>query len=66
MIEHLAVEAREVADDPSASELLRSIKASRDLEHAEAARQLVLAAQWADLHPPESIHDAASFTVPGC
>jgi hypothetical protein len=21
---------------------------------------------WADLHPPESIHDAAAFTVPGC
>ena len=26
----------------------------------------MLAAQWADLHPPESIHDAAAFTVPGC
>ena len=25
-----------------------------------------LAARWADLHPPESIHDAAAFTVPGC
>jgi hypothetical protein len=46
--------------------VLASIKASRDLENAEAARQLVLAAAWADLHPPESIHDAASFTVPGC
>jgi hypothetical protein len=66
MIEQLAAGAREVVDDPSASELLASIKASRDLEHAEAARQLVLAAQWADLHPPESIHDAASFSVPGC
>ncbi|MBD3945592.1 HNH endonuclease signature motif containing protein [Nocardioides ganghwensis] len=66
MIEQLAVQARGVADDLSASELLASIKASRDLEHAEAARQLGLAAAWADLHPPESIHDAASFTVPGC
>ena len=27
---------------------------------------LDLAARWADLHPPESIHSAASFTVPGC
>ena len=31
-----------------------------------AADLLVLAARWADLHPPESIHDAAAFTVPGC
>ncbi|MBD3947484.1 hypothetical protein [Nocardioides ganghwensis] len=65
MIDTLADGARGVADDLSASELLASIKASCDLEHAEAARQLVLAARWADLHPPESIHDAASFTVPG-
>ena len=35
------------------------------LENAEAARQLDLAARWADLHPPESIHSAAAFTVPG-
>ena len=25
-----------------------------------------MAARWADLHPPESIHSAATFTVPGC
>ncbi|HEX5916884.1 MAG TPA: DUF222 domain-containing protein, partial [Nocardioides sp.] len=50
-------------DDLTASDLLASIKASREIEHAEAARQLVLAARWADLHPPESIHDAASFSV---
>jgi hypothetical protein len=66
MIETLAAGARGVADDLSPATLLASIKASRDLEHAEAARQLTLAAAWADLHPPESIHDAASFTVPGC
>jgi hypothetical protein len=66
MIDGLAAPARGVADDLSPAELLASIKASRDLEHAEAARQLTLAAAWADLHPPESIHDAASFTVPGC
>jgi hypothetical protein len=65
MIETLAAGARGVADDLSPAALLASIKASRDLEHAEAARQLVLAAAWADLHPPESIHDAAAFTVPG-
>ena len=52
-------------EDLTARDLLASIKASRELEDAEAARQLVLAARWADLHPPESIHDAAAFTVPG-
>jgi hypothetical protein len=66
MIDGLDAPARGVADDLSPAGLLASIKASRDLEHAEAARQLTLAAAWADLHPPESIHDAASFTVPGC
>jgi hypothetical protein len=66
MIDALEAPARGVADDLSPADLLASIKASRDLENAEAARQLTLAAQWADLHPPESIHDAASFTVPGC
>jgi hypothetical protein len=42
-------------DDLTASDLLATIKSSRQVENAEAARQLVLAAQWADLHPPESI-----------
>ena len=42
--------------DLTARDLLASIKASREIEDAEAARQLVLAARWADLHPPESIH----------
>jgi hypothetical protein len=65
MIETLAAGARGVADDLSPADLLATIKASRDLENTEAARQLDLAARWADLHPPESIHDAASFTVPG-
>ena len=37
----------------------------RDGREAAAARQLDLAARWADLHPPESIHSAAAFTVPG-
>jgi hypothetical protein len=66
MIDGLAAPARGVADGLSPADLLASIKASRELENAEAARQLTLAAAWADLHPPESIHDAASFTVPGC
>ncbi|MBC2934924.1 DUF222 domain-containing protein, partial [Nocardioides sp. zg-1228] len=46
--------------------MLRAIRERRLVEERAAADQLVLAAQWADLHPPESIHHAASFTVPGC
>ncbi|TGN66512.1 HNH endonuclease [Nocardioides eburneiflavus] len=65
MIETLAAGARGVADDLSPADLLATIKASRDVENSEAARQLALAARWADLHPPESIHTAASFTVSG-
>ena len=48
-------EAGEV-EDLTPRGVLASIKASREIEETEAARQLVLAAQWADLHPPESIH----------
>ncbi|WP_191281346.1 DUF222 domain-containing protein, partial [Nocardioides flavus (ex Wang et al. 2016)] len=50
----------------AASDLLASIRSARDVENQAAAEQLDLAARWADLHPPESIHSAASFTVPGC
>ncbi len=66
MIETLERDGERVADDLSAADLLASIQASRSVENAEAARQLDLAAQWADRHPPESIHSSATFTVPGC
>jgi hypothetical protein len=66
MIETLAVGARGVADDLSPADVLASIRDRKAVEEQAAADQLVLAARWADLHPPESIHDAASFTVPGC
>src|SRR6478672_8139729 len=65
MIDTLAGPGTGEADALTASDLLASIRTSRDLENAAAARQLDLAARWADLHPPESIHAAASFTVPG-
>ncbi len=55
----------EVDDDLIATALLATIRSARATEHAAAARQLDLAARWADLHPPESIHDAAAFTVSG-
>src|SRR6476469_1877987 len=49
----------------TATDLLASIRTQRQVENAAAARQLDLAARWADLHPPESIHAAAAFTVAG-
>jgi hypothetical protein len=66
MIDGLAAEARGVADDLSPADVLSAIRARKTAEEQAAADQLILAAAWADLHPPESIHDAASFTVPGC
>ncbi|TGN65429.1 HNH endonuclease [Nocardioides eburneiflavus] len=65
MIDGRAAGARGVADDLSASDVLSAIRERKAAEDRAAADQLVLAARWADLHPPESIHTAASFTVPG-
>jgi hypothetical protein len=66
MIETLAAGVRGVADDLSPAAVLSAIRDRKTAEDRAAADQLLLAAAWADLHPPESIHDAASFTVPGC
>ena len=66
MFEGLGGLTERVADDLSASDLLSAARDARSIENAAAARQLVLAARWADLHPPESIHTAATFTIPGC
>ncbi len=66
MIERLEAGPQAGADALGPGAVLASIKASRSIENAEAARQLDLAARWADLHPPESIHSAATFTVAGC
>ena len=65
MIDTLAIAKAEVETDLTASDLLSWIRAERHVENAAAARQLDLAARWADLHPPESIHSAAAFTIPG-
>ena len=66
MIDDLAAvrEAGEV-EDLTPSDVLSAMRARRDAEDRAAADQLVLAARWADLHPPESIHTAAAFTIPG-
>jgi hypothetical protein len=65
MIETVAAGVRGVAGDLSPADLLATIRSARADENRAAAQQLTLAAQWADLHPPESVHSAASFTVPG-
>jgi hypothetical protein len=65
MIDGLAAGARGVADDLSPADVLSAIRDRKTAEDQAAADQLTLAARWADLHPPESIHDAAAFTVPG-
>src|SRR5690349_7288885 len=65
MIETLTGPEAGGVEDLTASDLLRAIGSRRAEEERAAADQLVLAARWADLHPPESIHSAAAFTVPG-
>ena len=65
MIEALAVAPEAGVEDLTAADVLAAIRARRAAEDRAAADQLDLAARWADLHPPESIHDAAAFTVPG-
>ena len=66
MIESLEKGSEAGADALGPAALLASIRSARTAEDAAAAQQLDLAARWADLHPPESVHSAASFTVPGC
>ncbi|KRE96330.1 hypothetical protein ASG76_04715 [Nocardioides sp. Soil774] len=66
MIDTLAgprAEAGAAALSPAA--LLALLRERKAVEDRAAADQLDLAARWADLHPPESIHSAAAFTVPG-
>ena len=53
------------ADALSDRELLMGVREWKQREDEAAAAQLVLAAAWADRHPPESIIDSACFTAPG-
>ncbi|MGF9761941.1 DUF222 domain-containing protein [Microvirga sp. 0TCS3.31] len=66
MIETLAGRGAGEVDDLTARGLLALARDRKATEDRAAADLLVVAARWADLHPPESIHDAAAFTVPGC
>jgi len=62
MIEPLATLERSISPDS----VLATARAERAAADRAEARLLVAAAEWADLHPPESIHDAATFWVRGC
>jgi hypothetical protein len=53
-------------EDLTAFGLLSFVRDRKATEDRAAADVLLAAAQWADLHPPASIHDAAALTVPGC
>ncbi|HSU01236.1 MAG TPA: hypothetical protein VLK03_01695, partial [Nocardioides sp.] len=56
-----AVSGGEV-DDLSPTALLALARERKNAEDKAAADLLDLAARWADLHPPESIHTAATFS----
>ncbi|MGF9761008.1 DUF222 domain-containing protein [Microvirga sp. 0TCS3.31] len=66
MVESLAEPQTGGVDDLNARDLLALARAQKTAEDRAAAELLVTAARWADLHPPESIHSAATFAVPGC
>jgi hypothetical protein len=67
-IEHM-IEQRgkrpQVTDNSSTAQLLAAAKDRRRVADAAEAELLELACGWAEAHPPESIHDAAAFQVPG-
>ena len=55
----------EVDDDLSPTALLALARERKTAADRAAADLLKVAARWADLHPPESIDGAASFTISG-
>jgi hypothetical protein len=66
MSEALVARGAGEVDDLTSGDLVALVRDRKATEERAAADLLDIAARWADLHPPESIHDAASFTVPGC
>jgi hypothetical protein len=57
---------RVTAPAGSAAAVLADAVSERQVADAAEARLLERAATWADLHPPESLHDAAAFpALPG-
>src|SRR5690349_5498037 len=65
MIDTLAGRGASEVEDLTARDVLALARDRKAAEDRAAADLLVVAARWADLHPPESIHDAAAFTVRG-
>ncbi|NPD03365.1 DUF222 domain-containing protein [Nocardioides sp. zg-1308] len=65
MIETLAAAPGAEVEDLSASALLALARNRKAAEDRAAADLLEVAARWADLHPPESIHTAAVFSDGG-
>ncbi|KRE95614.1 hypothetical protein ASG76_08270 [Nocardioides sp. Soil774] len=65
MIDTLVGSGEAEADVLSPADLLALARSRKAAEDRAAADLLEIAAQWADLHPPESIHSAAAFTVAG-
>ena len=63
MIDMLAGTGTREADALTASDLLALARDRKAVEDRAAAELLEVAACWADLHPPESIHSAAAFEV---
>ncbi|MCP3424216.1 HNH endonuclease signature motif containing protein [Nocardioides pinisoli] len=63
MIEVLAGPGAGEVEDLTARDLLALARDRKATEDRAAADLLTIAAQWADLHPPESIHDAAVFSM---
>ena len=63
--QHRAIPVADATDDLSAREVLDLARAQQRAEDAAAARKLEAAARWADLHPPASIHGAASYALAG-
>jgi hypothetical protein len=66
-IEHMFdTQTRVTAPAGSAAAVLADAVSERQVADAAEARLLERAATWADLHPPESLHDAAAFpALPG-
>ncbi|WP_426246261.1 HNH endonuclease [Nocardioides sp. LHG3406-4] len=59
----MAITTSELPD--TASAVLAFARSRRQVADRAEAELLVAACEWADLHPPESVSDAAAFTMPG-
>ncbi|WP_426246674.1 HNH endonuclease [Nocardioides sp. LHG3406-4] len=63
MASRTAITTSELPD--TAAAVLAFARSRRQVADRAEAELLVAACEWADLHPAESVSDAAAFTVPG-